>query len=731
MRKRFLLAASLAFAVLGVSNGNAQTAPPLVAPAPASPAPAASAVTVRAGAHGDFDRVVFDWPRTVKFQVHHDGDQAAVTFEAAADMKFSQDLLAHLTRAHGFSAHQDDSDHITVSFTLSPEATIKSFTSSTSVVLDISGKDAPTASAQTPAAPAPQAVPAQTQPDTTSPALATSAPTPLLPSSPPAAASSPKITPPALAPAVPQSAPAAQKPALPKTAAAPAAPATAPPAQKTGDQALDLTDVPTLVVTLDPHIATRAVIYQRANVCYIIFERKLTLSPAALESGTPALVPLQQMDMPKNSGYRFSLPQNAALHATMDGTMWKIFLSKKQKDLPITTLLVAQPDFALGSRFLLPLPDAPDPIRFTDPVVGDDLILVPLKQSEAFNIERHLSDFTILPAAQGLVIKPLNEKLIVRSVSDGVEITAESGLTLSRAADTGASQQSPSKARAAAAGKSIFDFSAWRGKPGESFSSTRQRLQQTIVDVPEAERNRARLELARFYFANGNGEEAAALLQFLSEQVPDLRLHDDYLSLLGAADILAYHPEDGLHELDKPEIAIQPEIELWRAAGQAEQRDWKGAEEKFAVRVDTLLTGYPDPFFSRFFVMAIESALAVGKDSEAADWLNFVSNAPHLDSIDPALSYLRGALRAKAGNAQEAKENWETAEKSSDRLYKVRAELALIDLGVSTDSRRTGWKPCVSRGEAMIWKSIYCIALASFMSARKTSRPVWRLCHKP
>ncbi len=126
-----------------------------------------------------------------------------------------------------------------------------------------------------------------------------------------------------------------------------------------------------------------------------------------------------------------------------------------------------------------------EPVRFTDPVVGDDLILVPLTQNQAFSAARTMADFWIIPAVQGLVIKPLTEKMIVRPVTDGIEITTEGGLHLSSPNDTGAAQQSTQKARAAEEGKSLFDFAAWRGKPEEDFSQTRQRLQQTIVDVQE------------------------------------------------------------------------------------------------------------------------------------------------------------------------------------------------------------------------------------------------------
>ena len=648
MRKRSLLVASLAVIMLGALPVGAR---------------AELAVPVRAATHGDFDRVVFDWPRDVPFHLHRDGETASITFDAAGEIALSSNALASLTRARGFAVHSDHAGHVTVSFALNPAASVKSFASGHSIVLDIRGKAAPEGGQTSPPSPPPVAAPA------VSPSPVTA------PSSPPVQAQAP-VLPPKETPVAPPPVAAVKPPPPPQKA---------PPIVKPEEPVYALNDTSVLVATFDPHVPSRAVIYQRANVAYVVFERKLAFAPAVVQNGVALKITITPIELPKDTGYRFDVPPNAAVHATRDGTAWKIFLSKRRADIPVAAALIAQPDFALGARLLLPLPDGPDPIRMIDPVVGDELILVPLGQSEAFSVERHLAEFVIVPAAQGLVIKPLTDKLSVRGVLDGLEITAEGGLLLSRAIDTGASQQSSGKARAAALGKSIFDFATWKGKPDEAFVKTRSRLEQTIVDVPEIERNRARLELARFYFANGNGEEAIAMLNVLAEQVPDLRAHDDFLSLLGAAEILADHPEDGLRDLSGQTLVDQPEIELWQAVGLAQQRDWVHAEEKFALR-NAQLTGYPDPFFSRFFVLAIEAALATGKDHEANDWLEFVTDSPHLQEIDPALTYLRGALHAKAGRAQEAQDAWKEVVTTRDRLYKVRAELALVDLGVSTAS---------------------------------------------
>lgn len=655
MRIKFLV--SIVFAVLlAASLTQAENAP-------AAPLPA---ITVRGGVHSDFDRLVFDWPRRVHYHITREDAHIHVAFDGAGRADFHEALIARLTRAHDFSAGMNKEGNLVVSFAVDPKAKLRDFFSDNSIVIDISGGASLAANkeekSQEKGAQSKEAV-QKTAPGVSSPAAGTS------PSSQPG-----KVT-------------NFTTGQTSDTAAANANPA---PSGAGANQAASPSPLPDLgldsqlIASLDPHIDARAAVYARAGYGYIIFDHKFTLTPEQLEAGQPApRVMLEPLDLPKASGFRFALPLDAELHATRQNTVWQIYASKQHVEIPVSTALVAQPDFALGARFLLPLPDAPEPINFTDPVVGDNLIIVPLGQMEAFSIARRMADFRIIPAAQGLVLKPINDKLVVHVVTDGIEITAAGGLHLSPPTDTGASAESAQKAKAAAEGKSIFDFSAWRGKPNETFTDTRQRLMQTIVDVPEAERNRAVLELARFYFANGNGPEAAALLHMLALQVPDLSSHADFLALSGAAKILAYHADDGLADLSAPSLQGEPEIELWQAIGAAELRDWTTAEEKFAV-TQSILAGYPEPFYSRFSILSVESALAVNKDREAKDWLDRLENGQHRPEIDPAIEYLHGVIHSKAGRAAAAAELWKEVAASDDRLYQVRAELALVDLGVAT-----------------------------------------------
>lgn len=707
LRSVYLLCALLAFLAPAYAADENQV-PPAASPAPA--------LTVRAGVHPDFDRLVVDWPRHVAYAIHRDGAHVTVNFNAAGQASWQDVIIARLSRMGGFISSADKEGHLSISFTVNPNATIKDFTSGDSVVVDITGSAvgasagdvaavSPTTAATSPtpalspapttsSAPKPEQAtiktpekvtdkPAEKLPekpaDPTPPPLASAPPTPV-------AAATPAPSPPPALPLmadIPKTAPLAEvtdkaKPSLPllSPTTTPAKPVSFP----------DITDKPLLIASLDPHTPMRTVVYQRGGFGYIVFDRKITLTLDNLIAGQPApLIPLEAINLINASGYRLPVPPNVEIRATRTKTVWQIFLTRQQPDVPVSASLIAQPDFALGSRFLLPLPDAPDPVRLTDPVVGDDLVLVPMEQTQAFSVARKMADFEILPAAQGIVIKSLTEKLIVRAVTDGIEITAEGGLHLSSSNDTGSSQESSQKARAAAAGKSMFDFADWTGKPNETFTLTRQRLQQTIVDVPENERNRARLELARFYFAHGNGEEAAALLAYLVKLVPDISAHADFRVIDGAAHILAWHAEDGLKSFDSSMLSSQPEVELWQAVAYAELRDWKSAEEKFAITED-MLNGYPEPFYSRFSVLAVEAALAEGKDREAADWLDRLEAGHHRDAIEPAIEYLHGILDAKSGHAEKAEQAWKDVATANDNLYRVRAKMALIDLGISTHS---------------------------------------------
>ncbi|HAX90939.1 MAG TPA: hypothetical protein DCY07_01860, partial [Rhodospirillaceae bacterium] len=199
------------------------------------------------------------------------------------------------------------------------------------------------------------------------------------------------------------------------------------------------------------------------------------------------------------------------------------------------------------------------------------------------------------------------------------------------------------------------------------------------------ERVLARLDLARFYFAHGMGFEALSILEHVSKALPEIEVYPDFLALRGGARLLTGRVPDGMQDLSHESLKEQPDVVLWRGVGAALLRDWKASGELFDLSIDAFY-GYPEPLRTRFMLLAVEAAIATDSDKAASEWLARIEEKEYPVSAKPAVRYLRGVLYSKAGHAELAEKLWRQVARGTDRLYKIRAELALVDLGVATKS---------------------------------------------
>jgi len=673
------------------------------------PATTLPVLVFRSGEHETFDRLVFDAPRGFTYHIARAQAQITVTFSAAAKLVLGPSKLTRVKNIH-IIAGTDGVAPLSVQFTVNSKATIKDFMSGTSVVLDVAGgQAAPSDQAETSATATP--VPVSPPHPAAAPSLSPTPKEPVAsalsdkkpespapqPASPPVAVAvpPPKMlqvdVPPspsgssALAPS-PQPAPVS---AVHQTEASP------PPAPRlfvAPKIAMDpkiieqvftiLSEKPALpVAVLDPKIAIGTAIFTRGGYVNILFDRKL--AGDSLISSPPPRLKLEPLNLPYNTGFRIAVPDGVTVRATRRDTAWEIYLVKVGTEAALSTEFVVQPEFALGGRLLVATASPPAAFFYPDPVVGDDLIVLPLRETGAFTIKRRLADFQVIPAAQGLVIKPTHERVVARTVPDGVEITSEGGLKLSPSQDTGAAPVTQDDVHKHA--KEIFAFDIWGGAGGSTFTETRLNLLQTIVDVKEEERVLARLDLARFYFSHAMGAEALSILSVIKTKLPEMENHPDFLAVRGGARILVGQYQEGLDDLNHPSLRDQAEVILWRAVASAGLRDWISALEQF-TSVSQLLASYPEPFRSRFSILAIESAVAEGQDQKAVEWLTQLEKRGYTPKAEPAVKYLRGVAYSKAGRADLAEKMWRQVVRDNDRLYKIRAELALVDLGVATRS---------------------------------------------
>src|SRR3546814_8621403 len=159
---------------------------------------------------------------------------------------------------------------------------------------------------------------------------------------------------------------------------------------------------------------------------------------------------------------------------------------------------------------------------------------------------------------------------------EGVEVTAGGGLLLATVVD----RRAAAELQLPGDGERYLRLADWRGDP-DDYNRTRQALMGRIADAAEAERPRLRMELARFYFANGMGPEALGLLDILAAGDRCLEDRPDFALLRGASRVLAGDLEGALRDLTIEPLANSPEAALWRGAAAARAGDWQRAAQAF------------------------------------------------------------------------------------------------------------------------------------------------------
>ena len=679
----------------------AENKPAVVAEKPAAAPSNAPLLAVRAGDHPGFGRMVFDWPRTVDYEIAQDGETLAVTFAAPARIdadaltpKLPKTVLA-------FTAEPRESS-LRVAMTTPPGARLRHFRNGPSIVVDVLADVAEPAtdkgmaqSAAKAPAPNPEAKPEakaaakpQAKPETAPKTASVDAELPkyeLVPVGPGASSAAATAAPQSLLPSQSAATPAAQS----VNAQAPIA------ARKLVISAIGSGPQISGLRFAWPADAPAAV-FERNGALWAVFDRAVS---ADIANNWPRTVARPELfSSAVSSILRWQLPPERSAALRRDGGNLLVEFAATPSLPGAQIAIEAQPAADAGPRMLLKSAAFGPVIETRDPEVGDKLWVVPTMAAEGLTGERRFVEFQVLSSLQGVAVKALTDELIVRNALDGVEIVTPGGLRLSgalaAAAPIAQAAASPATTRIttqsgatvplpvlAVNTTTLFDFAGWSqagGTPQASFFERKANLQRAVIDAPRAMRNPARLALARFLFANGQAADALGILQVMEEDEPDVARDPAYLALRGASryqmgDLNAAGPDLFANSLDQ-----EREAALWRAALLAGQSDWIASSRYFA-RAESVLRAYPRDLQLSFGMLAAEASLSSG-DAGAAkfqlDSLGYLNpDRAWRDQID----YLRGEMLLKAGETDAALAAWDRAINGLHPPSKARARLARVE----------------------------------------------------
>ncbi|MEA1651073.1 hypothetical protein UAJ10_18870 [Nitrospirillum sp. BR 11164] len=472
-------------------------------------------------------------------------------------------------------------------------------------------------------------------------------------------------------------APTAHPPGSPATEAAPATPEAA------AQPGADAPPAPPPTLVFDPGLPSAVAVFARAGWLYVLFDRAVPATTAPTQPANQPAVLGQVEPVAFAGGTGFRLPAPAVLEPKVTGegaTGYRITFdhapATPAEGAPAGVPVVTDPDFALGPRLVVKTPKPVKVFTFTDPVVGDTLKVIPMSPAaQLMPAPLRYAEAQFLPTAQGVVIRPIDERLLVQPAKEGVELTVPGGLRLSPSTDVATAAPPPPVVEP----DRFFDFQRWAKVDPNGFVAGREHVMNEIVKAPPDDRPKLRLDLARFYAGNGFGQEALGLLEMARKDQPDLEKRAEFAAVRGTARILTGDAKGGLDDLTAPALQNEPDVALWRAYAAHTTGDDDTAYRLFQSRRELLRT-YPEPFNTRFSMAATEAALAKG-DVDTANTLldRLVKRGANKGPAETAINYLRGEAARLAGDHEKAIDSYRAATEGTDRLYRTKARMALVD----------------------------------------------------
>lgn len=450
---------------------------------------------------------------------------------------------------------------------------------------------------------------------------------------------------PATPPAPPAPAPVVAGPSLPKMPVLPVKVATLPPAARP----LAPGEVEPVVAgasLLSPGVRLSfpwrepvpAAVFQRGNILWLAFDRPGSVDFDALKAVAAAgILNARQLAVPGATVLRLELKPGLGPVASRDGSQWVVDVK------PATAAALArpidvrsEPQARSGPRVFLPVTGLGHEIRFTDPDVGDQILVMPLTgDGFGVNLAHEFPQFTLPATAQGIVVRPTADGILLQPLQNGLQIAAAGGLLVSAAPKGEVSD------------RWLFHIDDWRGALSDFDRDEGHLLLKVALAQPGA-RTQARRDLARFYFANHFAAEAEAVLIRLKDRDPRAADSPEFHSLLGAVLVDLRHFPEAASVLGGADLVFDPQAALWRGLIAAHDGHWPQAIKELGQGA-RVLEAYPPDWRGRFLLAGAKAALATGNKEGAAATLAALEGAKLSGDEQAEATLLRGRLEGLEG----------------------------------------------------------------------------------
>jgi len=644
------------------------------------PAPGPATVDARAGDHGAYTRLVFDWPGPVGYSAEKQGGRATISFTKPGRIDLAtlkSGLPSDIT-----ATEQPGGKGLALVLQVPADTRLRHFTDGNKVVVDVvraAGAEAPADSAKVPLAPppgseqvaqpvvkpmAPQGEAPKTPEETLKSGLSPVKPTNLEPNK----GKLPAMTAPATQTAA--------KPAEPP-------PAVPPPAAVVSPAPVKPPPGPVYSLSVPMTKPSAAAVFERAGYLWIVLDRRTEVDTSLLRRlGGESVLSVEQIPNKDATVLRLVIKPGFYPSMRKEGLLWIVDLTD-QPSKPRDIIPVAAPaNLPGGVGMAVKAPDSGSLITVTDPEIGDVMKIVPvIPVGQGVYPGRDAPDLELLDTTQGIVIIPHVDGLDIRSTRGGVTIGTftGAGLRFSSELDT-----APRDAAASSSTNSLFDIAAWKRGGPDNFEANRKIVLATLSTVSASKRALAHLQAARFFLANAYPAEALGYLRLAAIDQPDLAETPGFKIVKGGAEALLAQWDLAQADLDNPALANDPETQMWRGYAHVGDSESPGDWDKQLAGGLPLLKGYPHRLKWKMAAAAATAAVAAGDQQTANQALTLLDREEASKMEEPEKDYLHGTYDQLVGHFEKAIDEYDTAAEGDNREFRALARFAETELQLRT-----------------------------------------------
>jgi len=420
-----------------------------------------------------------------------------------------------------------------------------------------------------------------------------------------------------------------------------------------------------------------ASVFVRGDYLWVVFDKPAHVDLAILSLlKRDVLLSGEQLDDQDATVLSFKLVRGFLPRVERRHSVWQIDLLPEAGAPDGILQVIREPEAEPGGLVRVRAGNPAGPIHVIDPVIGDRMIIAPvLEATQAVVDSRKYVDFELLATSQGVALVAGSDQLKVGVTPGSIEITATSGLQISDEAAralggaqiAGVVPQPPA----------YMDFERWRRGSAEEYAETHNQLRAAIGSSKLTARKGARMSLAQFYLAHGLEAEARGILDIMASEDENI-VNDSYFNgLSGVANYYLGRYGDAEKNLSAQGLKNDSHAKLWMGAVRARQNLWKDAltafDSGFAV-----LGKYSPEIRSEMRILAGTAALAMGETERAERELNNVKIATLPPNRKSEAQFLQANLLEVRGKTDAALDMYDKVIAAHYRPSEIPARLARL-----------------------------------------------------